>query len=39
MTPFRRSVTASVVPPVVTHCLLKPEVLVSEGGKGVREET
>jgi hypothetical protein len=31
-------VTASVVPPVVTHCLLNPLVLASVGGSGVREE-
>jgi hypothetical protein len=38
MTPRRKSVTASVLPPVVTHCLLKPLVLASEGGRGVSEE-
>jgi hypothetical protein len=37
-TPRRRSVTAMVVPPVLTHCLLKPLVLASLAGSGVREE-
>jgi hypothetical protein len=31
-------VTATVVPPVESHCLLKPEVLAALGGSGVREE-
>lgn len=38
MTPRRKSVTAKVVPPVETHCLLNPEVLVSDAGNGVRDE-
>lgn len=38
-TPRRTSVTARVVPPVLTHCLGKPLVLSSDGGSGVIDET
>ncbi|KAI7197876.1 glycoside hydrolase [Hortaea werneckii] len=34
----RNSVRANVVPPVVSHCLLKPDVDVEEGGSAVSEE-
>jgi len=36
--PRRRSVTASVVPPVVTHCFENPDVDSAVAGSGVSEE-